>query len=116
MKFELGKGSQWPKALSQKDCNLAIKNRFQSEVEKRYQKKLQALCKILAFGMINEDNRVEGPDYQALKTIISQAKATAPFLSSLMLGVGSASYLAKALHSSNMKLIGLLVIFCRSTH
>lgn len=29
--FESGKGGQWPKALSRKDCNLAIKNRFQSE-------------------------------------------------------------------------------------
>lgn len=33
-----------------------------------------------------------------------------------MLGVGPASYLAKALHSSDIKLIGILVILYRSTH
>lgn len=53
----------------------------------------------------------------ALKNVVTQTKATAPLLSSLVLSVGPTTSIKKqASNLNNMKLVAFLIILCRSAH
>lgn len=112
---ESGKTGRWPQALTHKNCNNMIQCRLQAEMEKRYSREVQRLCKTSAFGTASIENLVG--HRIVLKNVVIQAKATAPLLSSLVLSVGPTTSIKDPASSlSNMKLVAILVILCRSAY
>lgn len=92
-----------------------IKCRLQAEMEKRYSREVQRLCKTSAFETAVTEDPVSHRG--VLENVVAQAKATAPLLSSLVLSVGpTTSIKDQASNLSNMKLVAILVILCRSAH
>ena len=107
---------RWPGSLSKKDCNLIIRLRFRREMEKRYNREVQALYKTSGFGSI-KCNHPGDLDRAPLESIVSQAKETAPLMMSLVSSVGLATTTSSTTsHLASMKLVAILVIMCRSAH
>lgn len=93
-----------------------IKCRLQPAIEKQYCREVRRLCKTSAFGMAVPDDRVGGPNRNALENVVVQAKTTARLLSSLVLGIGPTSLKSKTSDLNDMKLVAILAILCRSAH
>ena len=108
---------RWPGSLSKKNCNLIIRLRFRKEIEKRYGREVQKLCKSSGFGLIKNREDSGDLDREPLEKIVSQAKETAPLLTSLVLSIGPTTSLTSVTtHLASMKLVAILVILCRSAH
>ena len=116
MLIETDKSSgRWPGALTRKDIDLILKLRLQDEIQKRYGKEVQTLCKTSAFGIVT--NSCPGEiDWRPLENIINDARTKAPLLSSLVVSVGPSSSSSTHSHLISMKIVAILVILCRSTH
>lgn len=106
---------RWPGALNRKDVDFIIKLRLQDEIQKRYGKEIQTLCKTSAFGMIT--NSCPGEiNHRPLESIVNDARTKAPLLSSLVIGVGPSSSSSTYSHLVSMKIVAILVILCHSAH
>ena len=109
---------QWPGFLSNKNCNLIIQLWFRKEIEKRYGRNVQKLCKSSGFGLIKSSKEESGVlDQEPVKKIVGQAKETASLLTSLVFNVGlTTSSTSVTIHLAFMKLVAILVILCRSAY
>lgn len=106
-----------PGALTQKDWDLIIKLRAKSELEKRYRREIQSLCRTSCFGAVKTEPGVI--DKHPLEDIVDVSLKKAPLLCSLVIGVGPTSCFPSStsdLHLVSMKVIAVLVILCRSAH
>ena len=115
MMAESTEGGRWPDALTRKDCNSMIKLRLQSEMEQRYSREVQRLCKTSGFAML-QTGQPGDVDRGPLEEIVDQAENTAPMLSSLVRSVGPTSRSAMTSQLVSMKLVAILIILCRSAH
>lgn len=106
---------RWPSALKRKDWDLIIKLCAQFELEKRYNREIQQLCRTECFGAIHEET--PGVDKSPLDNVVETAIEKAPLITSLVVRVGpeSSRYSSNA-HIVSMKLVAILVILCRSAH
>lgn len=107
---------QFPHALTKKDWNLIIKLKGKSEMEKRYRREIQILCKTPCFGAVDSEPGIINK--HPLEGIVEIATEKAPLISSMVFGVGPTSLLQypSKLHLISMKLVAVLVILCRSAH
>ena len=120
MIMETTEGGQWPGALQRRDINMAIQLRFQPELEKRYGREVQTLCKTSgpstssgsAFGMINT-TATGCMDLSPLEGVVKQSQLTASLLSSLVRSVGPSSRSPTAAQLVAMKQVAILIILCR---
>lgn len=113
---ESDESGRWPSILGQKDWDLIIKLRAQRELEKRYNKEIQQLCKTPCFGAA--DKKTPGVvNKSPFDDIVEVATEKAPLITSMVVSVGprSAQYSTNT-HLISMKLIAILVIFCQSAH
>ena len=107
---------KWPSSLKRNDWDIIIQLQAKAELEKRYNKEVQQLCKTACFGTVDE--QTPGVvDKSPLDDIIETATEKAPLISSMVSSVGSGS----SRYSTNaqivsMKLIAILVILCRTAH
>lgn len=113
----------WPGILTHKDFDTMIQCRLQKEMEKRYGQEVQALCKTPSSGLASTSNSSPGEINQApLENIIHEARSKAPLLASMIMSVGPSQNTlslppsATSSRLTSMKIITILVIFCRSAH
>ncbi|MCJ1471086.1 hypothetical protein MMC07_009734 [Pseudocyphellaria aurata] len=93
--------------------NLCIK----AEVEKRYRREVQQLCKTSSYGIIIDADQGEF-DQKLLEAIVSEARDTAPHHTNFVLSVnpvscGTTEY---GEHVTNMKTVAVLAILCKTAH
>lgn len=108
---------RWPLALQQKDWNNILKFGGQREIEKRYGREVQTLCRTPCFGAATTDEMPGRVNKTPLEEIEDVAKKEAPLISSMVLSVGPTT--SSRFSSSNvlsMKLVAILVILCRFAH
>ena len=113
----LQKDEQLSKALFQKNWDTIIKLRAKTEIEKRYCREIQQLCRTPSFGPMNLEPGII--DKQPLENIVAVATEKAPLLSSMVYGVRPTSCLwcrLSSLHLVSMKLIAVLIILCHLAH
>ena len=84
-------------------------------MEKQYGYEVEKLCKSSGFGLANR-NRPGDLDREPLKQIVTQAKKTAPLMTSLVLGMRPTANTRLTSHLASMKLVAILVIICKSAH
>lgn len=90
---------------------------FQSEIKKRYGRKVQKLCKALgsAIGMIKITSTGD-VNRAPLEVIIPQSEMAAPLIASIMQSVGPLSRSTAAMQLVSMKLVAILAILCQLAH
>lgn len=115
MMTETRKEGCWPKALYRRDWRLMLQLRLQSEAEILYGKEVQQLCKTKGFGFVDKSSFGD-VDRAPLEGLVDIAKTTAPMLTSLVNSIGPLTTSSNSAHLVSMKLIAILVIFCRSAH
>lgn len=83
---------------------------------KQYNREVQALCKTLYFKTFKED-LAGTTNNTLLNDVIDIATKKAPLISSIISGVGLSRFSQSSnLHQTAMKLVAVLIIFCRSSH
>ncbi|MCJ1342563.1 hypothetical protein MMC31_000749, partial [Peltigera leucophlebia] len=74
---------KWPSSLKRNDWNIIIQLQTKAELEKRYNKEVQELCKTACFGTVDE--QTPGVVHKSpLDDIIETATEKAPFISSMI--------------------------------
>ncbi|MCJ1462377.1 hypothetical protein MMC07_000977 [Pseudocyphellaria aurata] len=94
-------------------------DRLNPEVEDRYRREVQWLCKTPSFGTAAAVDSIHGEvDQRPLDDMVAEANNTAPSRANFILSVGPASRAAtgSGQHTSNMKTVAVLAILCRSAH
>lgn len=107
---------KWPSLLKQKDWDIIIQLQAKAELEKRYNKEIQQLCKTTGFGTVDKGSPGV-VDKSPLDNIIEIATEKAPLISSMVSSVGPESY-QYSINAQivSMKLIAILVILCQTAH
>lgn len=107
---------KWLSSLKLKNWDIIIELQAKAELEKRYNKEIQQLCKTAGFGTINKE--LTGViDKSPLDDIIEITTKKAPPISSMVSSVGPRSYQYSInAQIMSMKLIDILVILCRTAH
>lgn len=113
----------WLGVLTQKDFNIMIKLRLQKELEKWYGQEIQTFYKTPSFGLAtNSKSCSKKVDQRFLTNIIKEAQEKALLLGSMIMSVGPSSWQILSASNANysqlvsMKIVAILVIFCRSAH
>lgn len=115
MMHETKPNGRWPKALHQKDWDQLLDIRGYSEVEARYGKKVQQLCRTPGFGLMAKVGQPGWVDREPLEKITTTAKENAPMLSKMITSIGP-SRNSQSTHLMAMKIVAVLVILCRTAH
>lgn len=110
------KAGQWPGVLGRKDWDNIVELRAQHEMEKRYNREIQALCRTLCFGTATNKMPRRSIDKSPLNDIVHTAIEKAPLISSLVFSVRPTRTTRLPGHAVTMKLVGIFVILCRSAH